>query len=141
MEDYLMHHGILGMKWGIRRYQNADGSLTSEGKRHYEDYKKQHDLGNRLRDETRRVINSSDRLKEEFKDTSIIDDNNLEMFDIDAWWYVDDVLKSGKMELGRKGMEDFENLNKTFRDLYNSNYESIKIGRKIYEKILRSTHG
>ena len=28
----LYHHGILGQKWGIRRYQNKDGSLTAEGK-------------------------------------------------------------------------------------------------------------
>lgn len=33
-EDYLMHHGIMGQKWGVRRYQNEDGSLTSAGKRH-----------------------------------------------------------------------------------------------------------
>lgn len=35
--DYLEHHGILGMKWGIRRYQNPDGSLTSAGKKRYSD--------------------------------------------------------------------------------------------------------
>ena len=29
---YLAHHGVKGQKWGIRRYQNKDGSLTSEGK-------------------------------------------------------------------------------------------------------------
>lgn len=34
MEDYIYHHGILGQRWGIRRYQNEDGSLTKAGVRH-----------------------------------------------------------------------------------------------------------
>lgn len=33
--DELYHHGIKGQKWGVRRYQNADGSLTSAGKKRY----------------------------------------------------------------------------------------------------------
>lgn len=30
---YLAHHGIKGQKWGVRRYQNSDGSYTDEGRR------------------------------------------------------------------------------------------------------------
>lgn len=40
MENYnqeLYHWGIKGMKWGVRRYQNADGTLTDAGKRRYGD--------------------------------------------------------------------------------------------------------
>lgn len=51
----LQHHGILGQKWGIRRYQNKDGSLTAAGKNRFksktanagpnnrEDHNKAHD--------------------------------------------------------------------------------------------------
>lgn len=37
---YLQHYGVLGMHWGVRRYQNADGTLTNAGKRHYNSVQK-----------------------------------------------------------------------------------------------------
>lgn len=33
--ETLKHYGILGMKWGVRRYQNSDGTLTEAGKKRY----------------------------------------------------------------------------------------------------------
>ena len=35
MSDELYHHGIKGQKWGVRRFQNPDGSLTSAGRSRY----------------------------------------------------------------------------------------------------------
>lgn len=42
---YLAHYGIKGMKWGVRRYQNKDGSLTAAGKKRYsEDFNTAYNL-------------------------------------------------------------------------------------------------
>lgn len=35
-DSYLVHHGIKGQKWGVRRFQNEDGSLTSKGRSRYD---------------------------------------------------------------------------------------------------------
>lgn len=46
-EIVMQHHGIKGQKWGVRRFQNADGSLTAAGKRRATEIAKRTDSKNR----------------------------------------------------------------------------------------------
>lgn len=55
----LSHHGVKGQKWHVRRYQNEDGSLTSEGREHYGVVKtKGRDISERARNKQIRRINT-----------------------------------------------------------------------------------
>lgn len=64
----LYHHGVLGQKWGVRRYQNADGSLTSKGKKHIKDQD---------------ILDARKRLNERLKEHSSLDDKEAAVND--AW--------------------------------------------------------
>lgn len=58
----LYHYGIKGMKWGVRRYQNADGSLTPKGKKRLA---KNEALRNKLVNKAdKRIKNHTDKAKE-----------------------------------------------------------------------------
>jgi hypothetical protein len=51
--DFIAHYGIKGQKWGVRRYQNEDGSLTNAGKKRYgtaENFEKQYPIDKKKAD-------------------------------------------------------------------------------------------
>ena len=65
MENKLVHSGVLGMKWGIRRYQNEDGTLTEAGKRHYSRLHSQYvhktkDMARQYHKKSREVLKDTD---------------------------------------------------------------------------------
>lgn len=54
----IKHAGVKGMRWGVRRYQNKDGSLTPAGKKRYSEQERQADrMRSMSDDELRRVTN------------------------------------------------------------------------------------
>lgn len=63
-KDTLYHHGILGMKWGVRRYQNKDGTLTSVGKRRADKEKKKAKVSDKQSATTKMKEMTDSELKE-----------------------------------------------------------------------------
>lgn len=61
-QDFLAHHGIKGQKWGVRRFQNEDRTLTEEGK---ERYSKGERLASKLYKEAQKV---EPKITEDVKD-------------------------------------------------------------------------
>ena len=79
MKDlYLYHHGIRGQRWGIRRFQNEDGSLTKSGKKRYdvdiETAKNKYDIANRKSKEARKEYYKKEHPKTKLSDAEILNE-------------------------------------------------------------------
>ena len=83
--DELKHYGIKGMKWGVRRFQNSDGSLTADGKKRYsgdnlKDIQKQVNQGKNVVDgvkKTRTKAVEKQHEKKIYSDLSQMSDKEL----------------------------------------------------------------
>lgn len=73
----LTHWGIKGMRWGVRRYQNKDGSLTSLGKkRRRSEYDNENKKEETVEEKRKRILNSSDA-KEIYENRHLLNTNEL----------------------------------------------------------------
>ena len=133
--DQNWHWGVKGMKWGVRRYQNADGSLTDAGKRRYEsdaiaNAKKKKD--NRLpeeglkdpnrwvkedRERTKRVVDSTNQMAGNLK---TLNDKSMKI----------QARRTEKMDLSK--MTDQEMREQINRAMLEKQYDDMFNPKKVY---------
>lgn len=109
-DDTLEHHGIKGQKWGIRRYQNKDGSLTTAGKARY------------LKTVSKDILNTSKAASKSDK-----------MY-YDAAHDVADKINENKSYMELDSYKDFKEKETKFRDYENSDKYVDYFDSKEHEK-------
>ena len=120
-EDCLAHHGILGMKWGIRRYQNEDGTLTEAGKARRNKILKSSKCAEKETKEAKNIVEK--KLKGNYTVANLLFDSVKEHTGPD-----------GKMIKGSEGLraaleDTVKDLDKNLKISELVNSESLKAGR------------
>ena len=110
----LCHYGVLGMRWGVRRYQNEDGTLTPAGKKRVSKQYKQ----------------TADRVTDKLK-------RNANRMYVDSYNKAADYMNSGGIDAFNKQQEGKYGKNYTDRPGYTDDYE--KLFHEKWTKILNQS--
>ena len=122
MEKELYHWGIKGMKWGVRRYQNKDGSLTAAGKK-------------RKRDNWSEDAKTASEIKKK----SVKEMSNAELRKLNERTRLENERKQLNPSMVSKGLKAVGTtvaVTGTLLNLYNNSDRLIKLGKTFGDKIV-----
>lgn len=136
-EAYLVHHGIKGMHWGIRRFQKKDGTLTPQGKQRKSEQTEPM-TEEEMRAHTKRAIKSG-QASEVRKYAKHMTQNELAeaMYRIDQYKKLDDSIRASHSKIAKAkkiANEIADDLN-TANKLYNSVSGTYKTVNDVYKTI------
>lgn len=144
--DYLQHWGVKGQKWGVRRYQNKDGSLTPAGKKRYDQDVREN---NAKKKDNRIVIDGPDAkrwVKEDISRTKKVVDASSNMVDEFGKIERNTRPRSTKKPMDLSNMTDQQlrdrinraNLEKQYTDMFGEDSAKVSRGREYTRNILET---
>lgn len=133
----LTHHGILGMKWGRRRYQNKDGSLTAAGKKRYGD--KDESSEDTVEQKKARILKNP-TAEDVYKNREIFSDKEIQNLynRLNNERNIKGLIPV-KERKGKKFFDKYIDTSKTIKDVTNATedlYNSIIKAQKLVDKII-----
>lgn len=141
--DELYHFGVKGMKWGVRRYQNKDGSLTKAGRR-----RAQKDV-DKLSKAMSKHLDSTNDFQRSITRRYIVDKNGANRWDNNGKGYFDPsggmmVYNTNKLASKKQNEQSYVNL----KNMLSKRYDDVSVQAsyqidtgKAYSKIILSKNG